>query len=106
MNTSWVNIYIFPQILKKNVNKLLNLAYRNQPAIFKEGANSAFHEGLVLKLLIFIKKHTKIILIHKKAVGDSIALSVLSWKHLENIKLLKSGTVTKGFFTFLTFNIF
>ena len=44
------------------------MAYADQPTIYRGGANSAFHE----------------------AVGDTIALSVMSRKHLETIGLLKS----------------
>lgn len=43
------------------------MAYENQPTVYRNGANSAFHE----------------------AVGDTIALSVMSRKHLETIGLLK-----------------
>ena len=45
------------------------MAYAHQPAIYRTGANSAFHE----------------------ATGDTISHSVLSRKHLETIKLLKAG---------------
>ena len=46
------------------------MAYAHQPAIYRTGANSAFHE----------------------ATGDTISHSVLSRKHLETIKLLKTGS--------------
>jgi hypothetical protein len=106
LNTTWVYIASFPQIFSniRILNKILNLAYRHQPVIFKEGANSAFHEGMILiKLLIFIKTYQNNFYPQKKAIGDTIALSVLSWKHLKNINLLKSDKMTKGFLYFLYF---
>jgi peptidyl-dipeptidase A len=45
------------------------LQYKQQPVPFRSGANSGFHE----------------------AVGDTIALSVSSPKHLQRVGLLKSG---------------
>ena len=50
------------------------MAYRNQPSIFKNGANSAFHE----------------------AIGDTIALSVLTTKHLKQIGLIESDEMSEG----------
>lgn len=50
------------------------MAYENQPAIYRAGANSAFHE----------------------AVGDTISLSVMSRKHLETIGLLKQDDIDSG----------
>lgn len=47
------------------------LQYKDQPTIFKEGANPGFHE----------------------AVGDVIALSASTPSHLKNIKLLKNDTM-------------
>lgn len=44
------------------------LQYRNQPFVFREGANPGFHE----------------------AIGDTIALSVTTNRHLERIGLLKN----------------
>ena len=44
------------------------MAYENQPTVYRQGANSAFHE----------------------AVGDTISLSVMTRKHLETIGLLKT----------------
>ena len=44
------------------------MAYADQPTVYRNGANSAFHE----------------------AVGDTIALSVMSRNHLETIGLLKA----------------
>ncbi|XP_053978469.1 angiotensin-converting enzyme-like [Hylaeus anthracinus] len=49
------------------------LQYKNQPTVFKEGANPGFHE----------------------AVGDVIALSVSTPSHLKNIKLLKDDSTDK-----------
>ena len=42
------------------------MAYENQPTVFRDSPNSAFHE----------------------AVGDTMALSALSLKHLETLGLL------------------
>jgi len=79
-------IYIFSQKFKINLKKLLNFtAYRNQPAVFKEGANSAFHEGMILKLLILMKKHNKMILIHKKKL--LVTLSLYQYCHGNILKI-------------------
>ena len=51
-----------------------SMAYSSQPAIFKDGANSAFHE----------------------AIGDTIALSVMTPKHLTRINLLDSSHTSFG----------
>lgn len=50
------------------------MAYRNQPAIFKTGANSAFHE----------------------AIGDTIALSVSTPRHLKAINVIDDDTMSTG----------
>ena len=50
------------------------MAYRNQPNLFKNGANSAFHE----------------------AIGDTIAMAVLTTKHLKKINLIESEEMTRG----------
>ncbi|KAJ8307536.1 hypothetical protein KUTeg_015620 [Tegillarca granosa] len=42
------------------------MAYRNQPEVYRDGANCGFHE----------------------AIGDTIALSVMTRKHLKTIKLI------------------
>ena len=42
------------------------MQYRNQPTLFRDGANAAFHE----------------------AIGDTITLSVTTTKHLETIGLI------------------
>ena len=42
------------------------MLYKNQPTVFRAGANSAFHE----------------------AIGDTIALSVMTPQHLQSIGLL------------------
>ncbi len=52
------------------------MSYENQPAIFKEGANSGFHE----------------------AIGDTIALSVGTPKHLKKIGLIKDDTTSYGWY--------
>ena len=49
------------------------LQYKNQPTVYKEGANPGFHE----------------------AVGDVIALSASTPSHLKNIKLLKDDSTDK-----------
>ena len=46
------------------------MAYKGQPAIYRKGANSAFHE----------------------AVGDTLALSVMTPSHLHNLGLLADPT--------------
>jgi hypothetical protein len=58
------------------------MAYSHQPAIFKNGANSGFHE----------------------AIGDTIALSVLTPKHLKTIGLIQNDTVTYGILLRIFFN--
>lgn len=50
------------------------MAYSDQPPIFKAGANSAFHE----------------------AIGDTIALSVLTPVHFKRIGLISDDSMTKG----------
>jgi peptidyl-dipeptidase A len=50
------------------------MAYRNQPALFKTGANSAFHE----------------------AIGDTIALSVQSTKHFKAINMIEDDNLSQG----------
>lgn len=50
------------------------MAYRNQPTIFKTGANSAFHE----------------------AIGDTISLSVQTPKHFKAIDIIDDDTLTPG----------
>lgn len=50
------------------------MAYKDQPTIFKTGANSAFHE----------------------AIGDTISLSVQTDKHLKAIKMIDDDTLTDG----------
>jgi peptidyl-dipeptidase A len=52
------------------------MSYRNQPTVFKSGANSAFHE----------------------AIGDTVALSVVTIKHLKKIGLIEDDKTTKSFF--------
>ncbi|RNA14455.1 angiotensin-converting enzyme-like [Brachionus plicatilis] len=49
------------------------MAYKDQPAIFRSGANSAFHE----------------------AIGDTIALSVQTPKHFKEINIIDDDTMTK-----------
>jgi hypothetical protein len=50
------------------------MAYIDQPTIFKNGANSAFHE----------------------AIGDTMALSVMTMKHLKKIGLVDNDVVSPG----------
>ena len=50
------------------------MAYKDQPALFRGGANSAFHE----------------------AIGDTIALSVQTPKHFKEINIIDDDTMTKG----------
>ena len=50
------------------------LFYGNQPYLFRDTANPAFHE----------------------AVGDALSLSAMSATHLKKIDLLKTGAVSKG----------
>ena len=50
------------------------MAYSSQPSVFKNGANSGFHE----------------------AIGDTIALSVMTTKHLARINLLNSANISYG----------
>lgn len=50
------------------------MAYEDQPAIFKTGANSAFHE----------------------AIGDTISLSVQTKKHLKSINMVDDDSLTEG----------
>lgn len=50
------------------------MAYRDQPAIFKSGANSAFHE----------------------AIGDTVSLSVQSPKHLKQVNIIEDDSISYG----------
>lgn len=50
------------------------MAYSHQPAIFRSGANSGFHE----------------------AIGDTITLSVLTDTHLKNIGFIDEITSSQG----------
>jgi peptidyl-dipeptidase A len=50
------------------------MAYSHQPAIFKNGANSGFHE----------------------AIGDTIALSVITPKHFKAIGVIENDHMTHG----------
>ena len=50
------------------------MAYANQPAIFKNGATSGFHE----------------------AIGDTISLSVMTLKHFKAIGIISDDTMTNG----------
>lgn len=52
------------------------MAYKDQPTIFRNGANSGFHE----------------------AIGDTIALSVRTKKHLKAINLVDDENMTDGRF--------
>lgn len=61
------------------------LLYKNQSLIYRGGANPGFHEavsGLILKLLNFYQISLK--------VGDTIALSVSTPKHLQTVGLLEN----------------
>ncbi len=49
------------------------MAYRDQPAIFRQGANSGFHE----------------------AIGDTISLSAMTTKHLKRIGILDNYQLTE-----------
>jgi peptidyl-dipeptidase A len=60
------------------------MSYRNQPFIFRNGANSGFHE----------------------AIGDTIALSVFTSKHLKTIGVLDSVNDSNGLSTSLFFKLF
>ena len=77
------------------------MAYRNQPNFFRNGANSAFHEG---NIMIYLKKIQNWIprLIYLtydfKAIGDTIAMSVVTKKHLKQINLIESDEMTPGNF--------
>ena len=57
------------------------MSYRNQPVDFQSGANSAFHE----------------------AIGDTIALSVRSFKHLKTIGILDTVDDSYGLLIFFLF---
>lgn len=57
--------------------------YRNQPFHFKEGANPGFHEAL----------------------GDLMALSVMTPAHLYKINLIEEFVDDKGSFAFIYFSI-
>ena len=59
------------------------MAYKDQPAIFKTGANSAFHE----------------------AIGDTISLSVQTKKHLKAINMVDDDSLTEGFYLFLFYSL-
>jgi peptidyl-dipeptidase A len=50
------------------------IAYKELPAAYRDGANAAFHEAL----------------------GDAIALSVMTPKHFKTINLTKSDDTTPG----------
>lgn len=49
------------------------MAYRHRPTVYREGANGGFHE----------------------AIGDTIALSVRSRKHLQTLGLLEDANVAE-----------
>ena len=49
------------------------MAYRGQPTVYRDGANGGFHE----------------------AIGDTIALSVQSRKHLQTLGLLEDAAMTE-----------
>lgn len=49
------------------------MAYRHRPTVYREGANGGFHE----------------------AIGDTIALSVRSRKHLQTLGLLEDANVSE-----------
>lgn len=49
------------------------MAYRHQPTVYREGANGGFHE----------------------AIGDTIALSVRTRKHLQTLGLLEDANVSE-----------
>ena len=50
------------------------MSYSEQPPIFRAGANSGFHE----------------------AIGDTIALSVMSPKHLKKLDLIESDEMSSS----------
>ncbi len=50
------------------------MSYKDQPVVFRTGANSGFHE----------------------AIGDTIALSVLTSKHLKAVHLIDEDDMTHG----------
>ncbi|ESO96402.1 hypothetical protein LOTGIDRAFT_115941 [Lottia gigantea] len=68
---SEVNLDYFQTIHHEMGHVEYYMAYESQPLVYRNGANSAFHE----------------------AVGDTIALSVRSRKHLETIGLLDEDTL-------------
>ena len=49
------------------------MAYRGQPTVYRDGANGGFHE----------------------AIGDTIALSVQSRKHLQTLGLLEDAVMSE-----------
>ena len=51
-----------------------DMSYRNQPTVFRNGANSAFHE----------------------AIGDTVALSVGTTSHLAKIGLIENEEITQS----------
>lgn len=57
------------------------LLYKDQPSIYRRGANPGFHE----------------------AVGDTLALSVQTPKHLKKIHLLDDNTPTDDYETTINF---
>lgn len=63
------------------------MAYRHRPTVYREGANGGFHE----------------------AIGDTIALSVRSRKHLQTLGLLEDANVSeeekKSSFYFIFFTL-
>lgn len=70
-----INSFDFETIHHEMGHIVYFMEYRKQPPIFREGGNPAFHE----------------------AIGDTIALSVMSSKHLKAIGLLGlSGTKNHG----------
>ena len=55
----------------------INQAYKDQPYVFKNGANSGFHE----------------------AIGDTIGLSVMSIEHLKKMNIIENYTMSEGLFS-------
>ena len=79
------------------------LLYKDQPHVFRRGANPGLNFiTLIVHLHLQMSVYVTVIGFHE-AVGDTLALSVTTPKHLKEIGLLEASTPTDDFETTINF---
>lgn len=77
------------------------LQYKDQPLVFRRGANPGWFRILIYRPLDF--KLLSVNLGFHEAVGDTLALSVITPKHLKEIGLLDASTPIDDYETSINF---